>query len=126
MHMKLYQLTEAKYYRDNVTVDQVANMYYDAYEDLDTPGLDLDKPRVMGPADRTILVTMLALVHTSDEQKAIGFVQRFLKNNNLPYTDVKADDGTSHIPNSWDRIILGSGETNPWTVVMIEYDEDNT
>lgn len=114
--MKLSHIIEAKYHRD-ITADKVANMYYDAYEDLKPKGIDLATPKAFG-MDSTVYVTMYARVHTGDEEQAVSLVKNFLNDNNLPHTSIKADDGEADIPGNWFET------EGKWIIVVIEYDTE--
>ncbi|KKK78689.1 hypothetical protein LCGC14_2841050, partial [marine sediment metagenome] len=86
------RVTEARYYRNRPTADQVADMYLDVKKSGMEDRWDriiLGAPRLYdNPYDG---VRVVATVTLRDEQKAIQYVKRFLKSNNLPYTGISSD-----------------------------------
>ncbi len=103
--MKLSQLTEARYYGDRITADQVGNMYYDAYEDNNNyPRMKLSKPRIYESG----LAAMSVVVERETKKQAIQYVKKYFDEQNLPYTNITIDYGTT-----WE-----------WMVV-VDYKENN-
>ena len=99
--MKLREITEAKYHGSNITVDQVSDMYWEVYEgENNRPGFEIRKPRLYETG-----AIMSIHVWTRQPQKAVDLVKEFLKEKNLPYTDIEIDEykGTTVIVKYIDR-----------------------
>ncbi len=87
-----WSVTEARYYRNRPTADQVADMYDDVKENGIVDRWDrisLGTPRLYEQP----VVRILAEVTIRDEQKAVQYIKRFLKSNNLPYTEISSEHG---------------------------------
>jgi len=84
-------VTEARYYRNRPTADEVADMYRDVKES----GMADRWDRIMLGVPRLYEfdpgVRIVAEVTLKDKQKAMQYVKHFLDSNNLPYTEISRE-----------------------------------
>jgi len=87
-NMKLSHIFEAGYYRNDPSVDEVSNLYWEVYEDKVHPS-DIT---VLKPGLYETGTTIRIYVHNRSEDEALSVAKAFMEEHNLPYTGINEVD----------------------------------